>query len=91
MSSNGTMPSHSCSPVQPGTGNQPLERGRFGTNARTRWPILPDVSPATTLWSIIPNPRVSVWYMACGSEPFLNLPVANRSEVGSDPGSSCVP
>src|SRR6478752_5306638 len=58
MSSNGTMPFHSCSPVQPGTGSQPLERGRAGTNARTRWPILPEVSPATTLWSISAKPRV---------------------------------
>src|SRR5436189_6450505 len=41
--------------------------------------------------TIIPNPRVSVWYIARGSEPFLNLPVANRSDVGSDPGWSCVP
>ena len=39
--SNGISPFHSCSPVQPGTGSQPLERGRTGTLARTRLPMRP--------------------------------------------------
>ena len=59
MRSNGTLPCHSCAPVQPGTGSQPLILGRTGTMARTRWPMRPVVSAATTLWSIRPQPRAA--------------------------------
>src|SRR4051812_49822399 len=38
-----------------------------------------------------PDPRVTVWYIAYGSDPLRNLPDQKASDVGIDPGRSGVP
>lgn len=57
--SNGTAPSQSWLPVQPGAGSQPFSADRRGRRAWTRWPMWPSRSAATRLWSISDHPVVA--------------------------------